>query len=79
MPQSYRAISLLNVDAKFYLIITASHLVSILPCLIHFVQAGFVKGSTAISNIHKVITDLEHANPPPGGSGYYQLRLRKSP
>lgn len=46
-PGSYRPISLLNLDVKFFSKIITTRLANIIPSLIHPAQSGFVKGRTA--------------------------------
>lgn len=58
-PESYRPISLLNVDAKLLSKILADRLACILPQLISDNQVGFVKGRSAVTNIRKVLTVME--------------------
>lgn len=58
---SYRPISLINIDIKLMSKILADRLEQIMPSLIHNVQAGFPKGRSAVLNIYRTLTVLEHA------------------
>lgn len=61
LPWSYRPISLIHLDAKFFPKIISSHLAPIFPSLIHPSQTGFVKALLATSNIRKFFKTHECA------------------
>lgn len=59
LPASYRPISLINVDLKLLSKIMADRLSFILPRFIAPTQTGFIRGRSAVSNIHKVLAFLD--------------------
>lgn len=53
---NYRAISLLNVDAKIYAKMPASRLLPLLPKLVSLDQVGLIPGREARDNMLKAIS-----------------------
>lgn len=65
LPESYRSISLINIDAKILSQIVAKCLAEVLPTILHSAQQGFTKGRSAVSNIRKVLLVLEQIKQQP--------------
>lgn len=59
-PESYRPVSLLNLDYKILTSIMAMRLNRLLPYYIHQNQAGCIKGRQVSNNLHKVCNMITH-------------------
>lgn len=62
LPNSYRPVSLLNVDYKILTSILTTRLKSMLPYCIHQSQAGFIKGREVRDNLRKVCNMVNHVH-----------------
>lgn len=58
-PASYRPISLLNSDYKFYTKIIAERLKPILPKIIHSDQTGFIQRRHSVTNVRKLLAVMQ--------------------
>ena len=58
--KNWRPLSLLNVDNKILGKVLANRLQSIAPEVIHYTQAGFIRGRQIAENLMKILQVMEH-------------------
>lgn len=77
-PDSYRPIMILNHDYKILMVLLASRLARIVPCLIHYDQCGFIPGRTTQDCTRRVLLMIQHAEETGSTLGLASLDAEKA-